>query len=457
MARQNFNYVWASAGSTSDPGSVKTQLGWTVEAPPVEFQNWWQNKVDQMLQYLERNGISEFDAATSYDIGGLCKVGGVAYKSLISNNLNNIPTSSPLEWELAYLVPASLLSDLPDIPAARTNLDVYSKSEVDDGFLGESNNLDDLVDVAVARTNLDVYSKSEADGGYLAKTANLSDLSSVGTSRTNLDVYSKGESDGAYLAQANNLSDVNDVATSRTNLDVYSKGETDGTYLAQLSNLNDVPNKPAARIALDVYSKGETDGAYLAQANNLSDVNDVATSRTNLDVYSTTEVDDGLALKAPIVSPAFIGTPTAPTAIFATDSDQLATTAFVKLHGGGIVDAPIDGQEYVRKDASWVVLDETQSVVSATSIDVSADEYFSKTISGNITFTFDNPPVAGIVGSFIFDITDGEAFTITWPTSVKWAGGTKPVLTVSGRDSLGFYTYDAGVTWTGLVLGLDIK
>lgn len=40
---------------------------------------------------------------------------------------------------------------------------------------------------------------------------------------------------------------------------------------------------------------------------------------------------------------------------------------------------------------------------------------------------------------------------------MKWAGGTAPTLTASGRDALGFYTYDGGTTWTGLVLGKDIK
>src|SRR5210317_2203360 len=68
-----------------------------------------------------------------------------------------------------------------------------------------------------ARTNLDVYSKSEA----LAAANDLSDVNDVATSRTNLDVYSKSEA----LAVANDLSDVNDVPTARTNLDVDSSAE----------------------------------------------------------------------------------------------------------------------------------------------------------------------------------------------------------------------------------------
>ena len=44
---------------------------------------------------------------------------------------------------------------------------------------------------------------------------------------------------------------------------------------------------------------------------------------------SQNAVFDALALKAPLASPTFTGTPTAPTAPPGTDSTQIATTAFV--------------------------------------------------------------------------------------------------------------------------------
>ena len=47
------------------------------------------------------------------------------------------------------------------------------------------------------------------------------------------------------------------------------------------------------------------------------------------DVYTKTESDAALALKAPLVSPALSGAPTAPTAGVGTNSTQLATTAYV--------------------------------------------------------------------------------------------------------------------------------
>lgn len=48
----------------------------------------------------------------------------------------------------------------------------------------------------------------------------------AGGARTNLDVYSKTEGDARYLLETNNLSDLTNDATARTNLDVYSKSET---------------------------------------------------------------------------------------------------------------------------------------------------------------------------------------------------------------------------------------
>ena len=46
--------------------------------------------------------------------------------------------------------------------------------------------------------------------------------------------------------------------------------------------------------------------------------------------YTKTEVDDALALKAPLASPTFTGTPAAPKANKGDNSTQIATTSFVK-------------------------------------------------------------------------------------------------------------------------------
>ena len=96
---------------------------------------------------------------------------------------------------------------------------------------------------------------------------------------------------------------------------------------------------------------------------------------------------------------------------------------------------------------------ETKVAIAASDIDLSAGNYFTKTISGTTTFTVSNTASSGSVSAFILDLTNGGAATVTWFSGVTWAAGTPPTLTASGVDTLGFFTYDGGTTWRGFVLG----
>lgn len=93
----------------------------------------------------------------------------------------------------------------------------------------------------------------------------------------------------------------------------------------------------------------------------------------------------------------------------------------------------------------------------AYAVDLAAGNYFTRTFNASGAVTVTNVPVAGIAQSFIFDITNAGAFTITWPTGTKWNAGAAPTLTAAGRDILGFFTHDGGITWNALVLSKDIK
>jgi hypothetical protein len=96
---------------------------------------------------------------------------------------------------------------------------------------------------------------------------------------------------------------------------------------------------------------------------------------------------------------------------------------------------------------------ETSAAISASAIDLTIGNYFTKTISGTTTFTISNPAASGLVNSFILQLTNGGSATVNWFSGVKWAGGTAPTLTASGYDDLGFFTIDGGTTWQGFVLG----
>ena len=125
--------------------------------------------------------------------------------------------------------------------------------------------------------------------------------------------------------------------------------------------------------------------------------------------------------------------------------------------GSGVTTSTGMGSVALSTNPIFIGLKETRVAIPASDINLSTGNYFTRTISGTTTLTVSNVPTTGTANSFILDLTNGGSATVNWWSGVKWAGGTAPTLTAAGRDALGFYTYDAGTTWTGLVLGLDIK
>ena len=206
-------------------------------------------------------------------------------------------------------------------------------------------------------------------------------------------------------------------------------------------------------------------------------------------------------------SPTFTGIPLAPTAANGTNTDQIATTAFVLANGGGgsgtpsdtipLVDAgtglagtstaysrgdhvhPISGPTtkatfdtactdgdfaflnsdnvFANKQQFNAGLVEKYAAVAVSTIDCSLASVFSKTVSGATSLLVSNVAAAGNVNSFILELTNGGSATVTWWTGVKWASGTAPTLTAAGVDILGFYTRDGGVTWRGTMMSKDSK
>ena len=102
-------------------------------------------------------------------------------------------------------------------------------------------------------------------------------------------------------------------------------------------------------------------------------------------------------------------------------------------------------------------LREVSVAMGANDINLATGNLFTKTISGATTLTVSNVPTSGTAQSFILELTNGGSGTINWFTGAKFAKGTAPTLTASGKDSIGCYTLDGGTTWNVLVLGLDVK
>ena len=99
----------------------------------------------------------------------------------------------------------------------------------------------------------------------------------------------------------------------------------------------------------------------------------------------------------------------------------------------------------------------SHNVIASTGVmDLANGQMFTAQSSAAIGWSFQNVPASRGV-TVVLHLTNGGAFTQTWPTSVKWPGGTAPTLTAAGTDVLVFVTHDGGATWRGNIFGKDIK
>jgi hypothetical protein len=119
----------------------------------------------------------------------------------------------------------------------------------------------------------------------------------------------------------------------------------------------------------------------------------------------------------------------------------------------------------VTADANGVVnfdagtTDDVNTITSssnAATINLQLGNVFEHDLTENVTYTFSNPGANNTATVFVLKIIqDSSARTITWPTSVDWAGGTAPTLTATnnGVDVFVFLTRDGGTTYYGFTAG----
>lgn len=88
------------------------------------------------------------------------------------------------------------------------------------------------------------------------------------------------------------------------------------------------------------------------------------------------------------------------------------------------------------------------TAMGALDIDCSTANYFTKTISGNSTFTFSNAPSSRAF-AFTLELTHTSG-TVTWPTAVKWPSDIAPTLTTGKTHLFTFVTDDGGTRWRGV-------
>lgn len=122
----------------------------------------------------------------------------------------------------------------------------------------------------------------------------------------------------------------------------------------------------------------------------------------------------------------------------------------------GLVPPALASQKdkFLRGDGQWATMyDDNVVPLSGTNIDLTSGRTFTKTITENTTFTITNA-TSGKMTIFNIALTNAGAYTITWPSSVKWHNSVHPQLTANGLDILSFMTLDGGTTWYGsLIMG----
>ena len=102
----------------------------------------------------------------------------------------------------------------------------------------------------------------------------------------------------------------------------------------------------------------------------------------------------------------------------------------------------------------------TGSVGATYTVDWSASNFYTLTLTANCALTFSNPPSSGKEQTLTVVATQGGSgsYTLSYPAAVRWANGVAPTLTttVSYRDVLQFMTYDGGTSYLGRAIWSNI-
>src|SRR5216117_1187452 len=87
------------------------------------------------------------------------------------------------------------------------------------------------------------------------------------------------------------------------------------------------------------------------------------------------------------------------------------------------------------------------TVGATTTCDLALARMFVFTVSQVTTLAFTNVPTSSFACRIRLIITNGAAFTVTWPASVTHLTGGLPSLKTAGVDEVEMVTKDGGTTW----------
>ena len=115
-------------------------------------------------------------------------------------------------------------------------------------------------------------------------------------------------------------------------------------------------------------------------------------------------------------------------------------------HDGEVLSVASGAMAWAKRDRAVPL---AEGMVTAGACNYATGYIFSATISGATTISLTNVPATG-TAMLMLRLTNGGSATVTWPSGIKWPGGTAPTLTASGLDEVVLMRTSAGV-WSGAV------
>ena len=261
--------------SVSSPGRGVDicNTAYTKDDPKLQNMLSWRDSAGSLIaavgfdttdsfRFAVRNALGDIVLATlgSVDVIGTLKVNG---KSVADTYVTVTTYTSGMNGKVDK-VDGKQLSTEDFTTEYKRKLDAISTGGIAEGGTGyvtsgavaealktklsADQNLQDVKDKGAARTSLDVYSKSESKGVFLQISEGLQELVRLTADEIN----------GMTPEEASALKAERQAAV-RATIDA-EKGGTGELKLSKTSNLSDLPDKTKARKNLEVYSKTEVDG-----------------------------------------------------------------------------------------------------------------------------------------------------------------------------------------------------
>jgi hypothetical protein len=212
------------------------------------------------------------------------------------------------------------------------------------------------------------------------------------------------------------------------------------TSITPTTNRITVDNTDPAVPVIDIDAA--YDAAIVAIAN--AKVADAINDGTTTVAPSQNAVFDALALKAPLASPTFTGTPAAPTAAPGTNTTQVASTAFVQQELAGAVNSKGDALVTLRTEAASHTLDATD----LASVNAGDQLIIMMNVAGANILTIPlNATQAFPVGTVIGIRQIGAGQTTIAITATGTLNAPLNALKLSVQNALAFIEKTATNTW----------